>query len=785
MQVSQHDDHITHAVIGNQETIEMGVSDDAALMHILSSTLYTYPKLAVIREIICNGWDAHIAAGKTDTPLQITLADNQVTIRDFGFGIAHKDIGPIYGVYGNSTKRDDSKSTGGFGLGSKAPFAYTDNFEVASHHLGLKTIYRVSKSSMEKGGKPSINKIVAVPTQETGIAVTFGIDNRDVHEFSRMIREVVLLGEIKATLNDEQLSVLPLLESPSGYVLTSLNTTLAKEINVRYGNVVYPVPRHEAYSDLWDRIESDLDDLWQRAAIIFLAPADSLSIAPTREALILSDATVATIKALLETYDLRGNTKAAQAANQIYRTFLNKAVRNLSDEELMSKYRHESHLGIPEALEEVRFTYSVAEAFRKVALRKQGTAAGLCKRKILAELVRRKLIHVRMGKFILKLQPTTSIHRNRAIRSAASRYMDYPIKHALRALPAGMSVRTHIAHRYAFSVSWENSYREACANTGRSPRFIKDAQAIIVRTKKEMEAWVEKLPAGEQAWLVVLVGSSKQAEARAKAVEPLLTKLGYSVTVHLPELEKKVRTPSTTPKRKKRTGHYSLTHSFEADTRSFLLNTARAKATEDTLLESPIAWVVLNNKHEGSRHFGYFSSEACRAIHKLWGNQIAVVTSVQANKLLKQGVPPLQEFIAQFLDEKLATSSDFKRYLAFAYRLEGTHSNTANLVQNMVIHEDLMKSLGLRFHVTPETCLLLELARGVQGSWTHLPKCAALVKKVKPHPLLSKTLSTLEHSPWSDYISTHTLAYALGRHKPGTEKCQPVYEILRHMFNKG
>ena len=140
MQVSQQDQFITHAVVGNSESVSMGVSDDAALMHILSSTLYTYPQLAVVREIVCNAWDAHIAAGITDKPIDVSITTDRIIIRDYGFGIAHAQIGPIYGVYGNSTKRDDSASTGGFGLGSKAPFAYTDNFEVISHHLGQKTI---------------------------------------------------------------------------------------------------------------------------------------------------------------------------------------------------------------------------------------------------------------------------------------------------------------------------------------------------------------------------------------------------------------------------------------------------------------------------------------------------------------------------------------------------------------------------------------------------------------------------------------------------------------------
>lgn len=47
MQVSQTADHITHAVIGQQEVVSMGMSDSAALMHILSATLYTFPDPAM------------------------------------------------------------------------------------------------------------------------------------------------------------------------------------------------------------------------------------------------------------------------------------------------------------------------------------------------------------------------------------------------------------------------------------------------------------------------------------------------------------------------------------------------------------------------------------------------------------------------------------------------------------------------------------------------------------------------------------------------------------------
>jgi hypothetical protein len=170
MQVSHVDERVTHAVIGGRKTIDFDISNSAEFFHILSSTLYTDQRLAVIREVVCNAWDAHIASGRTNLPVEVILENNQITIRDFGNGIADEDMGHIYGTYGNSTKQNDGKQTGGFGLGCKAPFAYTDHFQVVSHHKGVKTIYALSKSSAVVGGKPGITPIVSMPTDDFGLS---------------------------------------------------------------------------------------------------------------------------------------------------------------------------------------------------------------------------------------------------------------------------------------------------------------------------------------------------------------------------------------------------------------------------------------------------------------------------------------------------------------------------------------------------------------------------------------------------------------------------------------
>ena len=154
MQVTHTADHITHALIVGAKTIEFGISNDAAFFQILSSTLYSDQRLTVAREVLCYAWDAHIRAKITNTPIEVTITDTKITVRDRAFGIAPDMMGPLYGTYGGTDKKNNGLETGGFGLGCKAPFSYGDNFEVTSCHLGTKTIYNLSKSSADKNGKP-------------------------------------------------------------------------------------------------------------------------------------------------------------------------------------------------------------------------------------------------------------------------------------------------------------------------------------------------------------------------------------------------------------------------------------------------------------------------------------------------------------------------------------------------------------------------------------------------------------------------------------------------------
>ena len=78
MLVSQVENMDTHAVIGGSDVQSFGISNNAEFYTLLSDSLYSDKIMAVVREIMCNAWDAHLVAGKKDTVIEtVEITQNQ------------------------------------------------------------------------------------------------------------------------------------------------------------------------------------------------------------------------------------------------------------------------------------------------------------------------------------------------------------------------------------------------------------------------------------------------------------------------------------------------------------------------------------------------------------------------------------------------------------------------------------------------------------------------------------------------------------------------------------
>jgi Histidine kinase-, DNA gyrase B-, and HSP90-like ATPase len=129
---------------GDWEEEFFSIKDQGMIFDILRSKMYSNPILAICREISCNARDAHREVGKSQVPIQITLPNHlekYYKIKDFGPGISPDRMVNIFIKYTASTKRDDNLQTGGFGLGAKTPFAYSESFSIITVHNGIRYQY--------------------------------------------------------------------------------------------------------------------------------------------------------------------------------------------------------------------------------------------------------------------------------------------------------------------------------------------------------------------------------------------------------------------------------------------------------------------------------------------------------------------------------------------------------------------------------------------------------------------------------------------------------------------
>lgn len=313
MEVTNAKDFVTHAVVGGMAAEAVGMDDSPEFMHVLSSTLYRDKPLAVVREVLCNAWDAHIEAGITSIAVEVTLTPDKFIIRDFGEGISREMIRPVYGIYGRSTKKKNIFVTGGFGLGSKSPWAVVDHFQVTSCHQGEKTIYNMSKSSAQVGGKPMITPLASMPTDESGLEVSINLNNRHDHAlYSKLVTKIAALGEMKVKLNGTLLKVVPFSKAEDGYIIVkrALLGELNNNVYVRYGHVVYPVDRDDAYRRELGQVDNFLITInpnrWgqnaEQWAVVLFAEPNTLSITPSRESLSNTEQSVKVMKELLSNF---------------------------------------------------------------------------------------------------------------------------------------------------------------------------------------------------------------------------------------------------------------------------------------------------------------------------------------------------------------------------------------------------------------------------------------------------------------------------------------------------
>lgn len=185
------------------ETTEFKIKASAKAFQILSDGLYSNKIKAILRELGCNAYDSHVAAGKKDVPFEVhlpTIYEPHFSVRDFGTGLSEEQVVSIFTTYFESTKSNSNDFVGALGLGSKSPFSYTDNFSITAIKDGHRNVF---SAYITDDGIPAVAKLFSDITDEAnGVEIKFAVkSDRDFNTFVNEAQEVYSWFDVKPTFN--------------------------------------------------------------------------------------------------------------------------------------------------------------------------------------------------------------------------------------------------------------------------------------------------------------------------------------------------------------------------------------------------------------------------------------------------------------------------------------------------------------------------------------------------------------------------------------------------------
>jgi hypothetical protein len=264
------------------------VKPTAKAFAVLSSKLYKNKIAAIVREISCNAYDAHIAAGTPNLPFEVhlpTILEPWFSVRDFGPGLSHQQTTTIFTTFFESTKEDSNDYIGALGLGSKSPFSYVDSFAVYSHHNGVRRSYECYLEH----GIPQLSVKAETPTNgESGIEVSLAVQPEDFYLFQQEAASIYRWFRVRPVIFGQTIDIQDWIEPegcgwsrqprcPSDYSASAI-----------MGQVRYPIDSHALSSDVrWMHNNN----------MVFHFDIGDLDIQAGREELSYDKATIAALEA--------------------------------------------------------------------------------------------------------------------------------------------------------------------------------------------------------------------------------------------------------------------------------------------------------------------------------------------------------------------------------------------------------------------------------------------------------------------------------------------------------
>lgn len=253
---------------------------------ILIAGLYSQKIDSVVREICSNAYDSHISAGCPSKPYDITLPTSLepvFTVRDFGIGLSAEQAKFLFTTIFESTKENSSSDIGAFGLGSKSPYAITDQFIIESRFEGIHSKFLAFK---DETGVPSLlTTSETETTEENGVTISIPVKPSEIWAVQAAVKRQLYFFPVKPTISGS--------ENPGFWHKTNFQTLIGSKTylektsawqghRVKMGPVSYPLDLNELESNVAEKLRTfDLQD----SLTISDLPMGSLDLQPSREGL--------------------------------------------------------------------------------------------------------------------------------------------------------------------------------------------------------------------------------------------------------------------------------------------------------------------------------------------------------------------------------------------------------------------------------------------------------------------------------------------------------------------
>jgi hypothetical protein len=303
-------DVFTANLIGERRTFD--IRSDAKIWNLLTDKVYSDKVKAAVRETFTNALDSHVEAGNP-APFKVTLPtelDPVFRVRDFGIGMDHETVFGLYSTLMNTSKDGSNEQTGFLGIGSKAPLAVSDSFNVTCYDGVEARAYVVSIGS---DGIPGIDLVATRPSDEPqGVEVEVPVAPHQISEFASKATDVALGFHLANGLPEGVKFTPPQVVLSGGYLAKDPGTenyvaqrwnVLARtylsgtaHVWVRQGPVIYPVTDRNVLPGDSPVLRYGKTD----TILVVDVPIGTADVSPDRESLSFDTKTTASVAAALD-----------------------------------------------------------------------------------------------------------------------------------------------------------------------------------------------------------------------------------------------------------------------------------------------------------------------------------------------------------------------------------------------------------------------------------------------------------------------------------------------------